>query len=68
MLSLFAGACLQTKAQTEGEKAVKDFVDQKIEIGLDKTFTRETSTQSVSVITNKTTDKLVVLLLVRETD
>ena len=57
MLSLFAGACLQTKAQTEGEKAVKDFVDQKIEIGLDKTFTRETSTQSVSVITNKTTDK-----------
>lgn len=56
ILSLLAGLTLPAMAQTE-DQAVKDFVEQPIEIGLDKTFTRETSTQSVSVITSKTVDQ-----------
>lgn len=55
-LALLAGSTLPAIAQTDNE-AVEDFVNQPIEIGLDKTFTRETSTQSVSVITNKSVDK-----------
>lgn len=56
ILSLLAGVALPAMAQTEDE-FVKDFIDQPIELGLDKTFTRETSTQSVSVITSETVDK-----------
>lgn len=56
IMSLLAGLTLPAMAQTE-EKTGNDFVDQPIELGLDKTFTREQSTQSVSVITSKTVDK-----------
>lgn len=55
-MSLLVGLALPAMAQTEDE-FVKEFIDQPIETGLDKTFTRETSTQSVSVITGKTVDK-----------
>jgi len=56
IMSLLAGLVLPAMAQTE-DKTGNDFVDQPIELGLDKTFSREQSTQSVSVITNKSVDK-----------
>lgn len=57
MLTLLAGMYLPAMAQSEDEKTGNEFVDQEIEIGLDKNLTRAQSTQAVSVITNKTTDR-----------
>ena len=57
IMSLLATLSLPVMAQTEDEKTGNDFVNQKISIGLDKDFSREQSTQAVSVITNKSVDK-----------
>jgi len=57
IMSLLATLGLPVMAQTEDEKTGNDFVNQKISIGLDKDFSREQSTQAVSVITNKSVDK-----------
>lgn len=55
MLSLLAGLGLPAAAQTDSTGQA--FIDQVIEIGANKNFTRAQSTASVSVITNETVDK-----------
>ena len=55
MLSLLAGLGLPAAAQTASTGQA--FIDQVIEIGANKNFTRAQSTASVSVITNETVDK-----------
>lgn len=60
MLSLLACAGVPAAAQnnTDGlSSAAKEFTGQKIDVGADKTFSREESTASVSVITSASTDK-----------
>lgn len=60
ILMLLASAGITATAQTDANgltAAPKDFVDQKIDVGADKTFSRQESTASVSVITSATTDK-----------
>lgn len=58
VLSLLAGICLPAAAQTDSTALTgNDFVDQVIGVGAQKDFTRAQSTASVSVITNKSTDK-----------
>jgi len=54
MLSLLTGMTLPAAAQQDSTRNA--FVDQPIEIGANKTFSRETSTASVSVIRNKDVD------------
>lgn len=55
---LLAGISLPAAAQTDSTAIIgNDFVDQVIEVGAEKDFTRAQSTASVSVITNKSTDK-----------
>ena len=51
VLSLLAGLSLPAAAQTDSTGI--DFVDQVIEVGANKDFTRAQSTAAVSVITNK---------------
>ena len=55
VLSLLAGLSLPAAAQTDSTGI--DFVDQVIEVGANKDFTRAQSTAAVSVITNKSVDK-----------
>ena len=55
MLSLLVGISLPATAQTDSTGI--DFVDQVIEVGVNKDFTRAQSTAAVSVITNETVDK-----------
>lgn len=55
VLSLLAGICLPAAAQTDSTG--NSFIDQVIELGANKNFTRAQSTASVSVITNETVDK-----------
>lgn len=55
MLSLLAGLCLPAAAQQDSTGGA--FVNQVIELGANKNFTRAQSTASVSVITNETVDK-----------
>ena len=58
VLSLFAGICMPVSAQQDSTALMsKSFVDQTIDIGAQKTFTREQSTASVSVITQDNLDK-----------
>ncbi len=57
-LSLLAGFCLPVAAQQDSTATAGEaFVGQAIEVGAQKTFTREQSTASVSVITNDNVDK-----------
>ncbi len=57
-LSLLAGVCLPAAAQQDSTALTGNaFVDQTIEVGAEKTFTREQSTASVSVITRDNVDK-----------
>ncbi len=57
-LSLLAGVCLPAAAQQDSTALTGNaFVDQAIEVGAEKTFTREQSTASVSVITRDNVDK-----------
>ena len=51
MLTLLAGFCMPAAAQQDSTGI--DFVDQVIEVGANKNFTRAQSTSAVSVITNK---------------
>lgn len=51
MLSLLAGLSVPAAAQQDSTGIA--FVDQTIEVGANKNFSRETSTAAVSVITNK---------------
>ncbi len=55
VLSLLAGISLPAAAQTDSTGI--DFVDQVIEVGANKDFTRAQSTAAVSVITNRDVDK-----------
>lgn len=55
VFSLLAGISLPAAAQTDSTGI--DFVDQVIEVGAEKAFTREQSTASVSVITRENVDK-----------
>lgn len=55
VLSLLAGFCLPAAAQTDSTGI--DFVDQVIEVGANKDFTRAQSTAAVSVITNRDVNK-----------
>ena len=55
MLSMLAGFCLSAAAQQDSTGI--DFVDQVIEVGANKNFTRAQSTAAVSVITNKDVNK-----------
>ena len=55
MLSLLAGLSLPAAAQQDSTGI--SFVDQAIEVGANKDFTRAQSTAAVSVITNKDVDK-----------
>ena len=55
VLSLLASFTLQAVAQQDSTGI--DFVNQVIELGANKNFTRAQSTASVSVITNETVDK-----------
>ena len=55
MLLLLAGFCLPAAAQQDSTGI--DFVDQVIEVGANKNFSRAQSTAAVSVITNKDVDK-----------
>ena len=55
MLTLLAGLCLPAGAQQDSTGI--DFVDQVIEVGANKNFTRAQSTAAVSVITNKDVNK-----------
>lgn len=55
MLSLFVGISVPAAAQQDSTGIA--FIDQPIEVGANKTFTRETSTASVSVIVNKDVNK-----------
>ena len=55
MLSMLAGFCLSAVAQQDSTGI--DFVDQVIEVGANKNFTRAQSTAAVSVITNKDVNK-----------
>lgn len=58
VLSLLAGFCLPAAAQTDSTAlGNNDFMNQAIELGAEKDFTRAQSTASVSVITNNSTDK-----------
>ena len=52
MLSLLAGLCLPAAAQQDST-----FTSQTIDVGAEKTFSREQSTASATVITNKNVDK-----------
>ena len=55
VLSLFAGFMMPVAAQQDSTGI--DFVDQVIEVGANKDFTRAQSTAAVSVITNKDVNK-----------
>lgn len=55
MLSLLAGLSVPAAAQQDSTGIA--FVDQTIEVGANKNFSRETSTAAVSVITNKNVNK-----------
>ena len=55
MLTLLAGFCLPAAAQQDSTGIA--FADQRIDVGSEKTFIREQSTASVSVITNDHVDK-----------
>ncbi len=55
MLSLLAGICLPAAAQQDSTSI--SFVDQIIEVGANKDFTRAQSTAAVSVITNRDVNK-----------
>lgn len=55
MLSLLAGLSVPAAAQQDSTGIA--FVDQTIEVGANKNFSRETSTAAVSVITNKDVNK-----------
>lgn len=58
VLTLLAGITLPAAAQTDSTALTgNDFIDQVIEVGASKNFTRAQSTASVSVITNETVDK-----------
>ena len=55
VLTLLAGSCLPAAAQQDSTGI--DFVDQVIEVGANKDFTRAQSTAAVSVITNRDVNK-----------
>ncbi len=55
MLSLLAGLCLPAAAQQDSTGI--EFVDQAIEVGANKDFTRAQSTAAVSVITSRDVNK-----------
>ena len=55
MLTLLAGFCMPAAAQQDSTGI--DFVDQVIEVGANKNFSRAQSTSAVSVITNKDVNK-----------
>jgi TonB-linked SusC/RagA family outer membrane protein len=57
VLFLLAPLALPMMAQEDKQQAVDPFLGQAIDVGADKTLTREESTASVSVITNKETDR-----------
>ena len=58
ILSLLSGLCLPLSAQTDSTELVGNpFLDEAIEIGANKNFTRQQSTASVSIIGNQSTDK-----------
>ena len=62
VLSLLAGLCLPASAQQDSIALTGNaFVDQTIDVGAQKVFSREQSTSSASVITRETPS------LVRET-
>ena len=53
MLTLLAGFCMPAAAQQDST-----FTSQTIDVGAEKTFSREQSTASATVITNKNVDIL----------
>ncbi len=60
VLSLLACASMPSAAQNDSIKelsAAEKFAGQKIDVGADRTFTREEATAAVSVITSETTDR-----------
>ena len=60
VLSLLACASMPAAAQNDSIKelsAAEKFAGQKIDVGADRTFTREEATAAVSVITSETTDR-----------
>ena len=60
MLSLLACAAGTAAAQSDStaeQNAARKFADQQIDIGADRTFSREETTAAVSVITSETTDR-----------
>ncbi len=57
VLTLLAGICLPAAAQQDSTTTGNTFVDQTLDVGANKVFTRAQSTASVSIIANESVNK-----------